>query len=92
MPRIVYSLHFVTENPAPAGGMPVEFIVPLDRQGNGAGNIRPLGKPRVVDLRPGDEFVHWPTQKRYKLKAMSAYRQHTLTQEMIAAGRIPPDG
>jgi hypothetical protein len=72
--------------------MPVEFIVPLDREGNGAGNIRPIGKPRVVDLRPGDSFVHGPTQKRYKLAAMSAYRQHTLTDEMIAAGQIPSDG
>ena len=89
MPRIVYSLRFETA-PAPEG-LAAEFIVPLDRDGNSR-NIRPIGKPRVVDLRPGDSFTHRPTQKRYKLTAMVAYRQHTLSEERIAAGYVPADG
>ena len=46
----------------------------------------------VVDLRPGDQFIHGPTQKQYKLTAMSAYRQHQLSDELIAAGQVPTDG
>jgi hypothetical protein len=90
MPRIVYSLRFETERQP---GEPItEFIVPLDRQGNSAGDLLPIGKRRAVDLRPGDFFVHGPTQKRYKLTAMSAYRQHELTDERVATGRVPLDG
>jgi hypothetical protein len=49
MPRLVYSLRFETERQP---GDPItEFIVPLDRKGNST-VIRPVGKPRVVDLRP----------------------------------------
>ena len=90
MPRLVYSLHFETEREP--GAPIIGFVVPLDRQGNGLGAIVPIGKPRVVDLRPGDSFVHGPTQKQYKLTALSAYRQHHLTDESIAAGHVSPDG
>ncbi len=90
MPHIVYSLRFETERKP---GEPItEFIVPLDRQGNSTGDLIPIGKPRVVDLRPGDSFVHGPTQTRYKLTALSAYRQHHLSDELVAAGNIPADG
>jgi hypothetical protein len=68
----------------------LEFIVLLDRDGNSR-IIRPLGKPRVVDLWPGDWFIHGPKQKRYKLAAMSAYRQHQLSDELITAGDVPAD-
>jgi hypothetical protein len=90
MPRLVYSLHFTTEQAA-GGALPLESIVPLDRAGKSR-NIRPLGKARVVDLRPGDSFLHRPTQKQYKLWAMSAYRQHPLSEEDVASGNFPADG
>jgi hypothetical protein len=80
MPRLVYSLHFETERQP--GESITEFIVPLDRQGNSA-SFRPVGKSRVVDLRPGDTFVHGPTQKRYTLAALSAYRQHLVSDEDV---------
>jgi hypothetical protein len=89
MPRLVYSLLFETER-EPAAKI-VEFIFNLNHASNSC-NIRPVGKPRVVDLRPGDEFVHGPTQKRYKLAALSAYRQHQLSDGLVAAGRVPADG
>jgi hypothetical protein len=93
MPRLVYSLHFETERQP--GALPdapiIEFIVPLDGEGNSAG-IRPVDKPRVVELRPGDSFEHGPTQKRYKLTAMSAYRAHQLADEMLGAGQVRRDG
>jgi hypothetical protein len=65
--------------------------VPLDREGN-SGGIRPVDEPRVVDLRPGDSFVHGPTQKRYKLTAMSAHRQSQVSDEMLGAGQVRRDG
>jgi hypothetical protein len=53
MPRLVYSLRLEP------GGELVEFIVPFDPQGNSmAGGIKPIGKARIVDLRPGDSFTH----------------------------------
>jgi hypothetical protein len=51
-----------------------------------------IAKARVVDLRPGDYFLHRPTQKRYKLAAISAYRQHQLTEELLASDYVPTDG
>ncbi len=70
MPRVVYSLRFEAERQP---GEPItEFIVPLDRQGNGLGHVE--------------------TQKRYKLTAVSAYRQHQVSDEVVASGDISPDG
>ena len=90
MPRLVYSLRFETEREP---GEPItEFIVPLDRKGNGGGGLIPIGKPRVVDLRPGDSLLHVETQKQYRLTALSAYRQHQLSDEDVARGSIPADG
>src|SRR5262245_40786084 len=83
MPRLVYSLHFATER-QPREPI-TEFIVPLDREGYSP-NIRPVGKPRVVDLRPSDFFVHGPTQKRHKLTALSAYRQNHVSDEDVERG------
>ena len=60
MPRLVYSLKFETARVP--GAEIIEFIVNLTPAGTCPG-IQPIGKPRVVDLRPGDEFVHGPTQK-----------------------------
>jgi hypothetical protein len=90
MPRLVYSLLFETER-VPVAEI-VEFIIPLDRRGNGGGGLVPIGKPRVVDLRPGDEFLHVETQKRYKRTALRAYRQHQLSDELIAAGTFRRTG
>jgi hypothetical protein len=45
-----------------------------------------------VDLRPGDSFAHVPTQKTYKLTAMSAYRQNQVSDELLASGDAPADG
>ncbi len=65
--------------------------MPLDRKGIDC-DILPIGKRRVVDLRPGDWFVHRPTRKRYQLARMVAYRQHELSDELIAAGDVSADG
>jgi hypothetical protein len=89
MPRLVYSLRFETERKP--GGPITEFIVPLDPQGNSR-NFRPAGKPRVVDLRPGDHFLHEPTKQDYRLTAMSAYRQHDISEEKLASGWKPSEG
>ena len=91
MPRIIYSLHLDCER---VPGEPITaFVVPLNREGNSQpGGIRPIGKPRVVDLRVGDWFRHRPTGKKYKLAGISAYRQHQVTEEQVAAGDIPSDG
>lgn len=89
VPRLIYSLRFETERQA---GAPIMgFVVPLDRAGNSP-NFRPVGKPRVVDLRPGDSFVHGPTQKRHTLTALSAYRQSQVSDELLAAGHVRADG
>jgi hypothetical protein len=69
----------------------IEFVVPLDRAGACPG-IQPIGKLRVVDLRPGDSFVHRPTQKPFKLAAMSTYRQNQVSDELLASGDAPADG
>jgi hypothetical protein len=36
--------------------------------------------------------VDLPTGKKDKLAAISAYRQHHLTEELLASGYIPKDG
>ena len=69
----------------------IGFVVPLDQRGNSP-NFRPLGRPRVVDLRPGDSFVHGPTQMAYKLTALSAYRQHEISEERLASGWKATEG
>jgi hypothetical protein len=40
----------------------------------------------------GDWFLHRPSGEKYKLAGISAYRQHQLTEEQVAAGDIPKDG
>jgi hypothetical protein len=91
MPRLIYSLHLDCEREP---GKPITgFVVPLDRQGNSVPRgIVPIGKARVVDLRVGDWFLRGPTGKKYKLAGISAYRQHQLSEEQVAAGDIPSDG
>src|SRR5262245_25038322 len=92
MPRVIYSLHLDCEREP---GQPITaFVVNLNRAGNSEiGGIVPIGKPRIVDLRVGDWF-RAPTD-REEVQAgrhLSAYRQHQLTEEQVAAGDIPRDG
>jgi hypothetical protein len=54
--------------------------------------VRALGKARITDLIPGDEFTRRPTRKRYRLANVSAYREHPLSDEEVVSGRIPADG
>src|SRR5262245_44417214 len=91
MPRLVYPLLFETERKP--GAEIVEFVVNLTLEGKSmTGSIVPIGEPRIVDLRPGDHFLHVRSQKRYKLAHMSAYRQHQISEEKLAAdGGRPKD-
>jgi hypothetical protein len=89
MSRLVYSLLFETER-AP-GAEIIDFVVPLTPVGTCPG-LEPIGKPRIVDLRPGDSFLHVGMQKEYKLTALRAYRQHTISEEKLASVWKPTEG
>jgi hypothetical protein len=83
MPRLVYSLHFETERQP--GAPIIGFVVPLDRSGNSP-NFRPVGRPRVVDLRPGDSFVHGQAHGAVGI------RQHEVSEERLAGGWKATEG
>lgn len=75
--RIIFSL----ELKAACGTI---FIAPLDREGQSP-YVRPVGKPRVIDLRVGDQFDHGGT--RYHLVHIRAYRDAAGWK-----GELPEDG
>jgi hypothetical protein len=73
MPRIIYSLLFWVEpdDPPPAG---MCLVANLDRSGNSE-FCRPCApKARIIDFRAGDSLHHVRSGRKYRILAVSAYR------------------
>jgi hypothetical protein len=78
MRRVIYALEIFT-----TPDLLSSRIFWLDESGN-AKNIRPLSKPRVIDLRVGDQF--WLKGETYTVHQIEAYREARIPDDFVPLG------